>query len=581
MLLLCSISSFAQLTLSWPVERAVFQRDNSGNATVVFAGQTPIAWLGPWQLSYKIDRLTFAGAYSSSYIGWTNIATPGLGKVFRFSHSIPTGWYLITVKLMDGATQIASYGTKFGVGEVFIIAGQSNSTGEGAVSYSSSTSYDCVISSSQTLSNKCTGELPEYPIFGVLNSTSSYISPNAVQPWAYNLLGNKIAALDSPSTVTPVMFFNAGLPGSSSIDWTLTADDPTEDRSTNYGFARCTQAGGNGVGTGEPYRSLRNSLNYYGSLFGVRGIIWHQGEADNDLGTSSADYTTNLNNVIDKSRAHFNNNLSWAVSRVSWNGSTTDSDITTGQADTRSQRSAIMALDSSDYYLPPTLRQTTEDFNLGVHFNYPGLIKIAKRYFAQASNLLSQTPVSANQLVPVIITQVGSNKEIAIDFTAMGKSSSDFNCYEWTQGDHYSTATYPVGNCTTAYSVKTVTTNGQWRCYMRDSKGNVYMTQKLTINTDPNVRVANPPTISSVYPNPTEEDLENTITFDLEYKALVKLELITENGELIKLLADEVHETGKYHYPFTLKNKGVREYQTYYYRLTVNGMSETKRIVVD
>ncbi len=574
--LFVSIASFGQLTLSWPVERAVFQRDNSGNATVIFAGQAPVAWGVGWQLSYKIDKLTNTGSVNYTYVNWTNISTPGTGKLFRLSRSIPTGWYSITVKLMDGATQIASYVTKFGVGEVFLIAGQSNSVGEGSVSYSSTTSYDCIISSYQTSSNKCSGALPVYPGLGVLNSTSSYIGPNGFQPWVYNLLGTTILG----ATSAPVMFFNAGLSGSSAEDWAITASDITQNRATNYTIDRCSSAqGGNNVGTGEPYRSMRNSLNYYGSLFGMRGVIWHQGESDNDYNTQDTTYTRQLNNVVDKSRSHFNSNLAWAISNVSWNNGT-DSEITTGQANTRSAKSGVDAADNSDGIVDSPgvdfYRQSDD-----LHFAYDGLSSLSSNYYSNISSLLAKTPVMANELVPVTITQSGSNKIIAVDFSAMGKSSGDFNCYEWTTGDHYSTATYPVGNCTTTYADKTVTSNGQWRLYMRDAKGNVFMTQRLTINIDPSVRVSNSPTNSSVYPNPSYGNFENTIAFDLDTEARVKLELITEDGDLIKVLAEGVHASGKYQYPFTLKNKGVREYQNYYYRLTIDGTSETKRIVID
>ena len=77
---------------------------------------------------------------------------------------------------------------------------------------------------------------------------------------------------------------------------------------------------------GLPYTTLKNALNYYGSLFGVRAVLWHQGEADADVNvnpiykaTSAADYQTKLQAVIAKSRADFvAPNLTWYVSKASF-----------------------------------------------------------------------------------------------------------------------------------------------------------------------------------------------------------------------------------------------------------------------
>ncbi len=580
--LLIAQMSFGQLTVSWPIDRAVFQRDNSGNANVIIAGQSFAApFPSNWQIQYQIRYLNKFGTETATQTNWTAFPTPGVGKVFRVSVNIPTGWYRLNVRIMqNGTSQITSSTLKFGVGEVFVIAGQSNSVGEGSVSYSSaspSSTYDCIISSSQTSANKCTGNLPKYPVFGALNPTASAISPNADQPWAYNILGTKIVDM-TQNLVVPVMFFNTGLSGTTSDDWSFTADNPTISRSTNFGNDRCSQGGGNGVGAGEPYRALRNSLNYYASLFGIRGVIWHQGETDNNSIVTSTIYTTNLNNVIEKSRMHFNSDLAWAVSNVSYNNGTTSLAVITGQGDSRSQKAAVLGANNSDILTLATGHRQNDN----THFNYTGLSDLSTQYFNNISSLLAKTPIPSNQIVPVLITQVNSNtKQVAINFGAMGKSSTDFNCYFWTQGDDYTIATYPVGNCNSSYTAKLVTTNGTWRCYMRDAKGNVFTTQRIFINTSSSFRVAQNVLNSSVYPNPTYVGFENTIAFKVETPSIVKLELVDEAGTLIQTITNSLHDIGDFKYPFTLKNKAFKVYETVYYRLTIGDISETKKIILE
>ena len=69
---------------------------------------------------------------------------------------------------------------------------------------------------------------------------------------------------------------------------------------------------------GLPYVNLKNTLQYYGALMGVRSLLWIQGETDNSPNRLSADaYSTNLQRVIDISRNDFNENLTWMVARTS------------------------------------------------------------------------------------------------------------------------------------------------------------------------------------------------------------------------------------------------------------------------
>jgi hypothetical protein len=147
--------------------------------------------------------------------------------------------------------------------------------------------------------------------------------------------------------------------------------------------------------------------------------------------------------------------------------------------------------------------------------------------------------------------------------------------------DNYTTASYPIGNCNSSYSPKLVSTNGQyWRCYMRDTKGNVFATQKVYINTNSSARIGGYLN-SVVYPNPTNENFENIISFEIKEQSKVKLELVDQSGEVIQLITENIHNIGSYNYPFTLKNKRFNNFKIVYYRLAINDIAETKRIVVE
>ncbi|MVM36964.1 hypothetical protein GO730_03575 [Spirosoma sp. HMF3257] len=70
----------------------------------------------------------------------------------------------------------------------------------------------------------------------------------------------------------------------------------------------------------QPYTAFKNILNYYGALFGTRGVLCRQGEADNQQSTSTSDYQSRLNDVISKSRADFGQPyLNWFIAKATYN----------------------------------------------------------------------------------------------------------------------------------------------------------------------------------------------------------------------------------------------------------------------
>lgn len=571
--------------ITWPPNRAVFQRNTSNQANVPISGNILVDT--GYSVQYKLESLYKDGTYKSTITNWTTLSsTP---SNFLINKTLSTGWYKFSLRWMSGGSQYGSdVKSLFGVGEVLVIAGQSNALGEGSVNYSDASNIgadlDCISISNQTYANKCSGKLPVFPTITKLYKNSSYIGPNGIEPWAYNMLGTKIVDSET-NTVVPVMFFNTAMSGSSSEDWALTAQSTTTNRSNNNGFNRCSQAGGRNFGQGEPYRSLRNSLNYYGSFFGVRAVLWHQGEADNINNVTQAIYKTNLNTVIDSTRSHFNNNLAWAISKVSWDGSTTDVNITNGQDDSRTAKSAANGSINSDTFTSISYRQDAEDYNLKVHFNMAGLKELATNstgsYYANWSNIKAKIPVVANKLIPITLSGSGGSKTATLNFGAVSLNATDFNCFHWTNEGTYDAISYPSYTCNNegAGTSKLITQSGIWRCFMRDSKGNVYVSQSVQRDNWGTFRVAKSPISSKAYPNPNYSDFANTIAFTLEKEAHVKVEILDHDGSLIQILTDGEHDAGEFEYPYKNSKKMSNRHNILFYRITINGEILTKRLV--
>lgn len=116
----------------------------------------------------------------------------------------------------------------------------------------------------------------------------------------------------------PVAFYVTGWDGSTVENWINSANGiPTCNR------YYCVENWPNL----QPYTNLKNILNYYASVAGVRAILWHQGEAEYsfpDGNTSIPQYYSRLTALIQKSRQDFGGrNVPWMVARASFDGSVT------------------------------------------------------------------------------------------------------------------------------------------------------------------------------------------------------------------------------------------------------------------
>jgi hypothetical protein len=67
-----------------------------------------------------------------------------------------------------------------------------------------------------------------------------------------------------------------------------------------------------------PYGNLRISMQNYGKEFGVRSILWMQGETDTyPLATTYDDYKNRFQNLINKLGADIGGRVTWVIARTS------------------------------------------------------------------------------------------------------------------------------------------------------------------------------------------------------------------------------------------------------------------------
>ncbi|MFT4033326.1 MAG: sialate O-acetylesterase [Siphonobacter sp.] len=376
--------SYAQIAITFPVNRIVFQRNNSNQATVQIAGNY-------YQTIDKVEaRFTSTTSGWGTDTDWQTIQTSPTNGSYSGSVTLSGGWYKLEVRGSYQGTVLDTQSVeKIGVGEVFIIAGQSNA--QGVSNYApSDPSDDRINCINEFYDNGFTTD-PSYPVFSKMTSTGT-IAPYGNGSWCWGYLGEYL----TQRLNVPVLFYNAARGSTTINNWvessegTLTVNRYCMDCSDDQKYYTL----------GIPYYNLRTSLNYFASLTGVRGILWHQGESDGYTWYTTEDsYRTDLLSVISKSRSDFGRDISWVVARASF------ADFQTWQPVVDAQTSVVNY--TSNVYLGPNTDEygssyrSTDD---GTHFTSESLQTIGQAwsdaltdsYFTNTTPLMAQSLASIN-----------------------------------------------------------------------------------------------------------------------------------------------------------------------------------------
>ncbi|CAN5902128.1 hypothetical protein BH23PLA1_BH23PLA1_08070 [soil metagenome] len=217
------------LDLIAPVPGTIMQRKDSGPSSLMIvgiAGRSSMLWA-------RLVPLTPTGRPIPSPRPWQPVAPESVGRVFWFSMPVPQGWWMVQVR---DSRSIASI-EPIGVGEVFVVAGQSNAANHG---------------------------WPPVPPADQRVRIDNFASGTGGNPWG--ICGDLLAR----NLQMPIRFINVAESGTAVEQWL-----PGGDLSPR----------------------IRMALELAGPN-GVRGILWHQGETDVGLATPSEVYEAQLRALI-------------------------------------------------------------------------------------------------------------------------------------------------------------------------------------------------------------------------------------------------------------------------------------------
>ncbi|CAG4988683.1 hypothetical protein DYBT9275_00136 [Dyadobacter sp. CECT 9275] len=301
-LLFCLITGCcsAQLLITNPVNNQVMQRDLQDSASIAVTGYC----------FYPYSTLT---ATITPETGGTDIhyAIPA-------AH-ITQGFFSFTTRLKAGSYRLEVTGTRlnhetdialvprFGVGEVFLVAGNSNAMG--MQNLGARDASDRVVSLNDTnkyLNNEnitVAQDLPMRSMEFEPIKAKSLLYPTGETSWYWGELGDMLA----DRFRVPVLFMNAA--------WAAA-------NAANYKDAASGKDGFN-IYVGktwpnrQPYSNIKNTLRYFHATLGIRAVLWSHGENDAQLEVKEEDYFSSIKYLIDKSRTDFGVKIPWIIAENS------------------------------------------------------------------------------------------------------------------------------------------------------------------------------------------------------------------------------------------------------------------------
>lgn len=311
-----------------PTERAIYQRDNENkaqiNVTVQYNGKGTVQA----QVMKNGDELS----------EWISL-TKGEGTTYSGTiANIPGGgWYQLAVKAVDSSseTELARATVeKFGVGEVFITGGQSNSCNFGGAKTTAKEDIVSAYNPNTKSWQHCEDSQPSMSGYNTGNEGGS----------AWPSMGDALVA----KIGVPVGFVSTGV-GSAKIE---------ELRVKHYAAIR----------------SAITDLKPYG----YRAFLLHQGEADTP-GTKRDAYLQSLQGLIAQTREDAGYDLNWVIAQVSYAWSNYN-DTKKMESMKETQRAAC-----NDYniFVGPTTDDLQGEYRRpedNLHLSEKGLIEHGKRW---------------------------------------------------------------------------------------------------------------------------------------------------------------------------------------------------------
>ncbi|MFD1815985.1 Por secretion system C-terminal sorting domain-containing protein [Pseudarcicella hirudinis] len=446
-------ASYSQIRITLPLNRAVYQRGTNHRSTITVAGSYD-------QRIDKVEaRFIPVSDGQGTFQDWVTVQQNPTAGNFSGVVSVLEGWYTMEVRAswQNNIVGDVSRLDRVGVGEVFIISGQSNAEGienRGEVS-AASDRVNCFNGGNDPMFGG--NDYIKLSPFSKLDAGVK-IAPRGRSSWCWGKLGDLLVSRLN----VPVMFFNTGFNGTSVAKW---------QESAEFGITSNPYIGGVYF-YGMPYSNLRDVLKYYATQLGARAVLWMQGETDNTDGTPDFLYRSRLQTVIQKSRDDFGKNISWVVAQESASALGVDCGYIPSSPSVLNGQFQVITSTPNVFFGPVTDGIQNPGRSECNHFSGQGLIDLANAWNgALNSDFFDRSIPHLPEVISANNTIVcnSANSEATVTLP------DGYQSYDWSNSSSFSSFTNS--------KVLTVK-SGTYYIRLRDSKGRILQMAPLVVNAD-------------------------------------------------------------------------------------------------
>jgi hypothetical protein len=349
------------ITIRSPMELQVVQRSSLRGASVKIAGDLA-------GFSHDRFRLEARVVLGGKLARWRELRTAE-GR-FDEAWNVPAGgWHQLEVRARSGKEVLAeSVVEHFGVGEVFVVAGQSNSANHGEENQTTATGLVAAFDGERW-------QLAQDPQPGASGNGGSFMPP----------FGDRIATHFG----VPAGIVACGVGATSVREWLPSgATFPNPPTLTNHVRLR---ADGQWESDGEIYARFIQRLKQLGPG-GFRAVLWHQGESDANQADASRTlsgmlYHKYLKDLIAGSQRDLGWNAPWFVAKATYHNPADQ-----GSPEIRAAQAALWeeGIASEGPDTDALQGKFRDGGGRGVHFSGAGLREHAARWFEKVRPWLEE-----------------------------------------------------------------------------------------------------------------------------------------------------------------------------------------------